>query len=287
MNILITGGTGFVGRRLIERLHTRHSLAVISRSNKKAIFLEGSGVKVYYGDISDKNFVLESSRGADCVIHLAATFAPGKAMKDNLIFMRNVISAALGNGIKKLIFMSSINSKFGKQGPYSLSKRLCEEEVLRSGLDYVILRPGLIYDDRGGIFISQLLKFIKKFNFAPIIGTGEYRMQPIHVDDVVSITEKVLFSHRERTYDLFGPDIFTYNLLAEMIFDKLSVKKRVKIHIPLGLLRLIGPFFNITNDKILEIDENKTGDPEALRREFGIPLVELKTRLNLIINNLS
>lgn len=276
-----------MGRGLVQRLQSSFPLRLISRSRDKAHFAEALGFEVFYGDLQDRDFVYEALKGVDGVIHLAATFGERDALKSNTIFMKNIIAACRNNAIAKIIFMSSINSKFSKQGPYSLAKRICEEELSRSGLDYCILRPTLIYDDSGGVFLKQLIKFMKKLHIAPIIGTGEYRIQPIHLDDVISITEKALSAHKEKTYDLVGPEILTYNALAEMIFDKLGAKKRIKVHIPLNLLKLIGPLVNITGDKILEIEEDKTSDPQTLRREFGIPLIDLKTRLDLIIRNIN
>lgn len=284
---MITGATGLVGRSLVQRLQGRFPLRITARSPEKARFVKTAGVEVLLGDLQDKDFVCEAVRGTDYVVHLAATFGASDALKVNTIFMRNIISACRNNGPGRLIFMSSINSKFKRQGPYSLAKRICEEELSKSDLDYCILRPTLIYDDSGGVFLLQLLKFMKQFRIAPIIGTGEYRIQPIHLDDVISITEKVLFSHKEKAYDLVGPDIISYNLLAEMIFESMGRKGGIKIHIPLNLLKVIGPFFNVTRDKILELGEEKTGDPQILIREFGAPIIKLENKLGRMLGNLN
>lgn len=287
MNVLITGATGFLGRYLVERLHKKHSLKIIARSREKSAFAEKIGVKAYHGDILDNDILQEACGGVDTVIHLAATFELKKAVEENVTAMDNIISSCRDKNVKKLIFMSSLNSRFKKQGPYSLSKKICEEKLAKSDLDYVILRPTIIYDDNGGVFFSRLLKLIKRFHVAPIIGTGEYLIQPIHVNDVVSVVEKTLLANKQKSYDLVGPDIFTYKRLADMMYEKLGIAHKIKIYLPLWFLKFAGSFIGIQRDKILEIAEDKTGDPEIIKREFNIPLIRMESRLDLMIRSIS
>jgi len=286
MKLLVTGGTGFVGKRLVERFNEKFYLRMIARSKEKASFAQSLGVEILYGNILDSDFVHLACKGIDCVIHLAATYNLKNAVKNNVDSTKNIIYACQRNNVNKIVFMSSINSKFKKQGTYSLSKKLCEKEILNSHLDYTILRPTFIYDDNGGIFIKQLLKFIKKFRIAPIIGTGEYRIQPIHLDDVISIIEKILFNHKERIYDLVGPDILTYKTLTDMIYDSLGIKRKIKIHLPLIFLKYFGSFVGIGKDKVLEIDEDRTANPEIIKKELNMPLIEIATKLDLMIRNI-
>ena len=103
---------------------------------------------------------------------------------------------------------------------------------------------------------------------------------------MISIIEKILFNHKERIYDLVGPDILTYKTLTDMIYDSLGIKRKIKIHLPLIFLKYFGSFVGIGKDKVLEIDEDRTANPEIIKKELNMPLIEIATKLDLMIRNI-
>ena len=119
MKILITGGSGFLGRNLIERLvGYGHELSCLDRF--EASFLKGFGVKMFQGDIYEKVLVDEAMAGQDIVIHLACTVIP-KTSNDDPYFdvMSNIggaihlLDAAVANNVRRFVFLSSGGTVYG------------------------------------------------------------------------------------------------------------------------------------------------------------------------------
>ena len=101
MKILITGATGFVGKKLVSALENNYNLNILSRKkiNRKNVFV---------GDLFDKNLLLEASK-VDVVIHVAG-ITKGNVMKINSLGTKNLVEACIVNNVDKFIFISSYNS---------------------------------------------------------------------------------------------------------------------------------------------------------------------------------
>ena len=112
MEILITGGNGFLGRNLIKALQERgDSARVLALSTEDTAWLEECGVAVYRGDIRESNMLTVPMRGVDTVFHLAGMMGLWRSMQDyyavNVTGTENVCQAALTAGARRLIHVSS------------------------------------------------------------------------------------------------------------------------------------------------------------------------------------
>src|SRR3989344_7258422 len=174
MKILVTGASGFVGKNLIKHLN-KYNVNILSR---KKIFGDG----VFVGDLFDKKILLDASK-VDIVIHLAG-ISDGNVFKINYEGTRNLVDACVENKVKKFIFISSFDAIL--ETDYGKSKLKAEDYIKNSGLNYIIFRPTVIYGNDNKKDIGRLIRLIK-MGISPIPGSGNFKLQPVFVDDIVKV----------------------------------------------------------------------------------------------------
>jgi NADH dehydrogenase len=138
--------------------------------------------------------------------------------------------------------------------PYYRGKALQEEALVESSLPYSIVRPTLVFG-KEDILVNNIAWMLRRFPLFPIFGTGEYRVQPVFVEDLASIAVTSAVEESSRTLDAIGPETFSFKELVELMAS--AVGRNVKfVHVSpsLGILlgRVIGWF---VRDVILTRDE--------------------------------
>src|SRR3989344_926676 len=261
MKILVTGASGFVGKNLIKHLN-KYDINILSR---KKIFGDG----VFVGDLFDKKILLDASK-VDVVIHLAG-ISDGNVYKINYEGTKNLIDACTENRVKKFIFISSydavLNTDYGK------SKSKAEMYLKNSGLNYIIFRPTVIYGRNNKKDIGRLIKLIK-LGVAPIPGDGNFKLQPLFVDDVVNAIVKAVESKiKNKTYFIGGANALSFNEIVDIISNHLH-KRVIKIKIPGFLVRL--------RNKSLLID--KTYSNHEVEKDFKINIKRFEDGIKEIIS---
>jgi UDP-N-acetylglucosamine 4,6-dehydratase/5-epimerase len=168
--ILITGGTGSLGKivakRLLKKFPKIQKLIIFSRDEYKQTKMgrkiSHPAIEFVIGDIRDKERLTEAFKGIDVVIHAAAMKYldiceknPGEALKTNVTGTRNVIEAALINQVKKVVFIST-DKAVDPISAYGKSKEIAEKSILESSgnaiTEFTILRLGNIFQSRGSVF---------------------------------------------------------------------------------------------------------------------------------------
>ena len=169
----------------------------------------------------------------------------------------NLLAAASANGVSRYLQMSALGARPDAVSNYHLTKWRAEESVRRSGLEWTIFRPSLIFGPQDA-FINMLASQLRLAPVMPIIGSGSYRLQPIHADDVARCFSLALALPETigQTYQLCGNDRVSYENLIDMIAAALGRPRPFKPNIPLGLMKLVIPFlqniprFPITMDQL-------------------------------------
>jgi NADH dehydrogenase len=284
----VTGASGFVGSHLIEELIERgHEVKALTRSFEKAKLLEERGCEAFVGDVTDPKSLPEFLRTAQVVVHLAATIRErGEETFERVNHRgtRNVVEAAKENNVEKIVYMSVLGSSNKAEHPFLRSRWRAEEEVRRSGIPYVILRPSLIVG-RGGDMTNKIVRSVKK----PIVvlpGTGENKVQPIYVKDVVRFLAKAVEEDKfdGRTFELGGPDRLDLDGLLELFMNALQIKKRI-LHVPAWL---VAPFIRVwerfselplSSSELSLLQMDWVCDPSPASREFGLKLTPVEEAL--------
>ena len=241
MTVLVTGSTGFLGRRVVQKLieHNYEVRCLVRTPGKERIFERGS-VDVYYGDISDPDALSSACEGVDQVVHLVAVIREkGEASYDNVnrVGVENVVEAAKSaNGISQFIHISAVGAVNDPALPYLKSKWLGEQAVINSGLPHTIIRPSLIFG-QGDEFINSLAAVVRLFPAVPVIAGGRNRLQPIWVEDLAQCIALSLSRHdlHGHILELGGPDQLSYNQIVDIISRTMG-RRRLKVHMPIWIM---------------------------------------------------
>ncbi len=230
--ILVTGADGFVGYNLIKALKAPARALVFFGGRKVR------GIEQIHGDINDAKILNRALKGVDCVVHLAGVIKEEKLFKKvNVDGTRSLVNACRRNRVKKIVFVSTYLAGKGYNDPYGRSKREAERIIQDSGMKYIILRSTLMYGKGDSKNLTQLAKMIRRLPIIPIIGDGNYKLQPVFVGDVVKVITKAISAKKwDKVYYVAGPEALTYNGLVDIIAKSLG-KRRIKIHIPLALIK--------------------------------------------------
>ena len=264
--VLVTGGTGFLGKRLIRQLVAEgYPIRVLVRKLSNIEPLKKMGVEIFFGDVADKISLGQAFNGIDIVVHAAAGTSGNQ--KDcetgTLQGTRNVIDLSKKFKIKKLVYVSSC-SVYGvadykadqlvnedsslerfpeRRGAYSASKQTAEGFVMEAmktkDLPVVILRPGTIYGPGGDLF-SPMMGF-SLFNKAFIvIGNGKFELPFVYIDNLVEAIIKSIQSEKANN-DIFNV-VDSERITKKNYMQKLIMKlypKAWKFYFPYSLLYFI------------------------------------------------
>jgi uncharacterized protein YbjT (DUF2867 family) len=290
--ILVTGGTGFVGPKVVHALRARElPVRALARRPEREETLRAWGVDVVHGDMTDAESLRRAAEGAETVVHLVA-IRQGKPEQFERIMIegtRNLLAAARKAGARRFILMSALGTTEQTKDlvPYWHAKWTEEQDVKASGLDHVIFRPSFIFGSDGGI-LPTFAKLARRTPVTPITGSGKQRIQPIWVDDVAEFFAKAvdLEAATNRTWELGGPEVVSWDEFWERLKRVLGLR-RPSIHMPMWFMRAnavvterLPGNIPLTRDllKMLEAGENATTDDSA-PQAFDIRLMPLDEQL--------
>jgi uncharacterized protein YbjT (DUF2867 family) len=287
MRILVTGGTGFVGPRVVHalRAHGRDVRALVRRPERGAQ-LAGWGAELATGDVTDPVSLRAAIDGCTHVVHLVAIIRGRPQDFDRVMTQgtKSLVAAAKEAGVSRFVLMSALGTTATTRTlvPYFAAKWAMEQEVIGSGLEYTIVRPSFVFGRSGGV----LPTFVRQVRYSPVvtvIGSGTQRIQPIWVDDVAEYYARAVDAPAaaNRTFELGGPDVVTWDELYRTIARALGKQRRL-VHVPSALARtgasLIqwAPGAPLTTDQVtmIETGDNVVTTTDAVDT-FHLPLVPL------------
>lgn len=267
MTIFLAGASGFVGERVLDDLVAAgHTVIahVHSDRSREAIATKYSGTKVVQCDMAIADEVGGIiPDGVETVIWLPGLLRESNGETFERVHVdgvRNLLADAKRAGVRRWIEMSALGVGPDAKQKYYETKWRAEEMVRVSGLAWTIMRPSLIFDDRPRRqhnFVGEIAKAIRMAPFVPILGIGEFLLQPISVDDVSETIIQSLsnIATIEKTFELGGPEKLTYKEVILRIARAMGAKK-LALHIPMWFMlsaaRLLQrfPWFPITVDEL-------------------------------------
>ena len=293
MEVLVTGATGFLGRRVVpELLSRRHSVRCLIHSPGKERIFNHRDVEIHYGSILSSDALSAAMEGVQSVVHLVGIIRASRRMSFDLMHRQgtaNVVEAAKGAGAREFIFVSALGACSNPEYPYLYSKKQAEAEVVESGLSYTILRPSVIFGD-GDEFLTALAGLVRLGPLTPVIGGGNNRMQPVAVEDVVrcigaSVGNSLV---KGKTIRLGGPDRLSYNDLLEEV--ALAMERRIRrIHIPTALawpavaiLQNLLPRPPVTTAQLRMLGIRNLAEGHDMELEFGFTPKPLRGNIDFV-----
>jgi uncharacterized protein YbjT (DUF2867 family) len=254
MNIIILGGTGFIGRHLCEKLiRAGHRVTVPTRKLENAREIQMlPGLQPLACNVHDGAQLAQVARGHDVLINLVAILHGSEAEFErvHVSLPQTIVAACKAAGVPRIVQMSSLGAALDAPSQYLRSKARGEQVFAESGLDVTILRPSVVFGE-GDKLLNVFAQLQQSFPFVPLAGSTA-QFQPVWVEDVAQAVVNVLHGgHYEnnsasrsvhagcmpKTYEIAGQQVLTLRQLFELAGRCVGTARAI-FHLPNGLARV-------------------------------------------------
>src|SRR5258708_18460826 len=228
---VVTGAFGYTGKYITQRLLDagRRVRTITGHPNRSNSF--GNQVEIAPMDFSDPAGLVRSLRGASVLYNTYwVRFNHGRATFDEAVAnSRVLIQAAREAGVRRIVHLSIANPSLDSRLPYYSGKAQVEKTITDSGLSYAILRPTVIFGN-GDILINNIAWFVRHFPMFAIPGSGQYRIQPIFVEDLAELATNNARQEDNVILDAVRPDVLAFEVLVRQIATSMGAKTRI-VHV--------------------------------------------------------
>lgn len=267
MRVLLTGATGLLGGELLKLLlaEGHEARCLLRAGSPNASRLDAERAEIFRGDAANEEDLLRALQGTDALLHVAG-----------IEYAQPVVEAARRAGVGRVVVVgsTSVHSSYEfRAGPKLRMERL----VRRSGLDWTIVRPSMIYGSERDKNVQRLLRFLGRAPVFPMFGPGTNLWQPVYHEDCARGVYEALVrpSAVGRSYDLPGAESLTYLDLVKTAAGALGKKPRI-VRLPLEPVRLLLGAAEklrlplpVGSEQVLRLREDKAYPYEEARRELG------------------
>lgn len=295
--IAVLGSSGFIGTYLTLNLaQMGNSLRLLYHRNDPDFVSPRGRIETVQGSINDEESLVRCFEGCRQVYHLVGIIVETgektfqKTVADGTA---TVISAARKAGVKKIFYLSALGTADNAESTYFRTKWEAEQHIRNSGLGYTIFRPSIVYGIQDE-FINKIATMIRWLPVVPVIGDGEYKLQPVYVEElcaVMSLSSRQSFTDG-KTYEVGGPERLTYNQILDIIKRVLN-KRRPVFHIPVSWARAAAAVMErmmkpapLTRDQVKMMAAGSTCDHTVVEKEFGVTFSQLETQLHKYLGKL-
>jgi uncharacterized protein YbjT (DUF2867 family) len=233
---LVTGATGYIGRRLVpELLAAGLQVRALARNPDK---LETApwrdNVQVAKGDLTDPDSLTAAFEGIDVVYYLVHSMGTSKDfVAEEARSARNVVEAAKRTGVRRLVYLSGLHPDSTKLSRHLASRAEVGEILIGSGIETVVLQAGIVIGAGSASF--EMIRHLT--DRLPAMTTPKWvhnRIQPIAIGDVLhyltmAATADVPLS---RAWDVGGPDVMEYGDAMQGYADVAGLRRRIIIVLP-------------------------------------------------------
>jgi NADH dehydrogenase len=251
MRIAITGGRGFIGSHLANRLSSEgHEVVLIARRWREEETTEiSSRMKFVTSDLGKTTILGKVFAGCDAVAHCAGINREiGKQtyQRVHVEATRNVVNVAHEAGVRKVVLMSFLRARPDCGSPYHESKWAAEEIVRESGLDYTIIKAGVVYG-RGDHMLDHLSHALHTFPVFGLVGLKEKAVRPLAIEDLVHVMRASLVDDRlkRQTIALLGPEEIYLSEAVRRVAEVVG-KRPLLFPMPVGFHYLLARLFELT-----------------------------------------
>ncbi len=240
-SIVVLGGTGFLGTRLVARLiKDGHRVTVLSRDREQhKHLLVLPGLTLENCDVYEEPQLSERFRGKDIVINLIGIlnergFGGAGFRRAHTELTRGVLQAARSAGVARLLQVSALKAAVDAPSYYLRSKGEAEQLIREAGagLDWTIFQPSVMFGP-GDAFLNRFAGLLAAIPFALPLARPRARFQPVLVDDVVEALRRSLHggASGRQTYQLGGPQVYTLSEIVRLV-AKLTGRRRWIVGLP-------------------------------------------------------
>jgi uncharacterized protein YbjT (DUF2867 family) len=247
--ILVTGGTGFIGKVLVRQLsETGYPVRLLIRPSKKSPDLpRGVPLEVAVSNLTDARSIRSAMMDVDIVYHLAGVESHGthaSLMDTDIMGTQTLTRIAADAGVKRFFYLSHLGADRASAYPVLKAKAIAEENIRRSNVDYTIIRSALVYglNDHFTSALARLLYALPSFFFVP---EGNTLLQPIWVEELVTCLVWALDNEltKNQTYSVGGPEYLTFNHIVQSVLEKINLRRKL-VHVFPPYLRAMTVLFD-------------------------------------------
>ena len=213
----VTGAFGYSGRYIAHRLlDDGHQVVTLTNSRGPDPF--GGRVSSFPLQFQDSGALTKALRGVAVLYNTYWVRFDHKSFnhRDAVANTLTLFQAARGAGVRRVVHLSITNPSAESDLPYFRGKAELEAALKSSGLSHAILRPTVLFG-KEDILINNIAWMLRRFPIFGVFGDGQYRLQPIYVDDLAALA----VAHGARTdnvvLEAIGPETFTYRGLVQTI----------------------------------------------------------------------
>ena len=240
--LVVLGGSGFVGSHLLPRLaKDGHRILLLSRNREQRRALGVlPGVRIHSVDVYDANALRRQFEGADAVINLVGilnAFGNQTFHHAHVELTQRVLGACQAANVSRLHHMSALKAGQGLS-QYLKTKGEAEAAVRNSSLDWTIYQPSVMFGADGGM-VQRFAGLLQQMPALPLARASS-RMAPTWVGDVVEAMARCIGDDKlgiDRSFELYGPDVFTLGEIVQLIRDTMGVRTPI-LPLPDSLGRL-------------------------------------------------
>jgi uncharacterized protein YbjT (DUF2867 family) len=240
--ILLAGTTGYLGGYIAKELKKRsYPVRAMARNPEKLKQNDIEATEILQVEITQPNSIKDCCKNIDVVISTVGI----TRQKDGLTYMdvdyqanMNLLREAKKNGVKKFIYFSVLNGEKLRYLKICDAKELFVEQLIKSGLEYCIIRPNGFFSD-----MTEFYTMAKKGR-AYLFGDGELKTNPIHGEDLAAVCVEAI-NNPDQEIKVGGPETLTHNEIAALAFEVLGNKPKIT-HIPnwvrIAILKMVRLF---------------------------------------------
>jgi NADH dehydrogenase len=281
--ILVTGGTGFIGKNLIDSLiASGYQVRTLLKPSQKTPDLpKGVPVEAVVCSLNDERGLRAALKGIDIVFHLAGS--ERLSSRANLTDVDvngtyTLLEAAKKSKISRLVYLSHLGADQNSAYPVLKAKAIAEKAIINSGVPYTIFRSSHIYGE-GDQFIEALAKLLRLspgIFFVP--GNGESALQPLNIQDLIGCLSLSMVDNeiKNEIIEIGGGEVLSFREILQILMEKMNIR-RYLINIQPAYLRMavvyidqILPKFPVSLFWLDTLAEDRTTAIDGIPRRFGI-----------------
>jgi uncharacterized protein YbjT (DUF2867 family) len=254
--VVVFGGAGFLGRRLVRRLVTEGMTVrvAVRHPDPAQIELRSMGFDrftVVPADVRDQASVAAAIAGANAVVNTVSAYVERGGVTFEAVHVQGaetVAREAVAAGVTRLVLVSGIGADADSGSSYIRARGRGEQVVRQEFPGATIVRPGAMFGPGDALF-GTLADLARLLPVLPLVGGGHTRLQPVFVEDVAEAISSILTDPRTvgRTYELAGPGVYTLRELVRMTLH-LMRKRRLLIPLPFAVAEIQARLFEFLPD---------------------------------------
>jgi uncharacterized protein YbjT (DUF2867 family) len=287
LSIVVLGGTGFLGTRLVARLiKDGHQVTVLSRDRERhKHLLVLPGLALENCDVYQEPQLSERFRGKDVIINLVGIrnergFGGAGFRRAHTELTQHVLQAARSAGVARLLQVSALKAAPDAPSYYLRSKGEAEKLIRdqSTALDWTIFQPSVMFGP-GDSFLNRFAGLLAAIPCAFPLARANARLQPVWVDDVVDALLRCLHggASSRQTYELGGPQIYSLREIVGLVAT-LTRRRRWIVGLPNFLGRIQAFFMNFVPGRPFSGDNYRTLGVDSVCREDGFSKLGIKPK---------